>query len=131
MWQMGGLGPMAGQAHHFRNYAAEIQIPYAIERYTNECNRLYGVMNLRLKDRPFLAGKYSIADMACIGWISRYKQQGQDLDEFPHLKRWFETLMGRPAVKRGMGVRVEAAAQVDMKDPKVRAVLFTQRARTA
>jgi len=130
MWQMGGLGPMAGQAHHFRNYAAE-QIPYAIERYTNECNRLYGVMNLRLKDRPFLAGKYSIADMACIGWISRYKQQGQDLDEFPHLKRWFETLMGRPAVKRGMGVRVEAAAQVDMKDPKVRAVLFTQRARTA
>ena len=130
MWQMGGLGPMAGQAHHFRNYVAE-QIPYAIERYTNECNRLYGVMNLRLKDRPFLAGKYSIADMACIGWISRYKQQGQDLDEFPHLKRWFETLMGRPAVKRGMGVRVEAAAQVDMKDPKVRAVLFTQRARTA
>ena len=130
MWQMGGLGPMAGQAHHFRNYAAE-QIPYAIERYTNECNRLYGVMNLRLKDRPFLAGKYSIADMACIGWISRYKQQGQDLDEFPHLKRWFETLMGRPAVKRGIGVRVEAAAQVDMKDPKVRAVLFTQRARTA
>ena len=130
MWQMGGLGPMAGQAHHFRNYAAE-QIPYAIKRYTNECNRLYGVMNLRLKDRPFLAGKYSIADMACIGWISRYKQQGQDLDEFPHLKRWFETLMGRPAVKRGMGVRVEAAAQVDMKDPKVRAVLFTQRARTA
>jgi GST-like protein len=130
MWQMGGLGPMAGQAHHFRNYAAE-QLPYAIERYTNECNRLYGVMNLRLKDRPFLAGKYSIADMACIGWISRYKQQGQDLDEFPHLKRWFETLMGRPAVKRGMDVRVEAATQVDMKDPKVRAVLFTQRARTA
>jgi GST-like protein len=130
MWQMGGLGPMAGQAHHFRNYAPE-QIPYAIERYTNECNRLYGVMNLRLKDRPFLAGKYSIADMACIGWISRYKQQGQDLDEFPHLKRWFETLMARPAVKRGMGVRVEAATQVDMKDPKVRAVLFTQRARTA
>jgi GST-like protein len=130
MWQMGGLGPMAGQAHHFRNYAPE-QIPYAIERYTNECNRLYGVMNLRLEDRPFLAGKYSIADMACFGWISRYKQQGQDLDEFPHLKRWFETLMARPAVKRGMGVRVEAAAQVDMKDPKVRAVLFTQRARTA
>lgn len=130
MWQMGGLGPMAGQAHHFRNYAAE-RIPYAIERYTNECNRLYGVMNLRLKDRPFLAGKYSIADMACIGWISRYKQQGQDLDEFPHLKRWFETLMARPAVKRGMGIRVEAAAQVDMKDPKVRAILFTQRARTA
>ena len=128
MWQMGGLGPMAGQAHHFRNYAPE-QIPYAIERYTNECNRLYGVMNKRLADRRFLAGRYSIADMACIGWISRYKQQGQDLDEFPHLKRWFETLMARPAVKRGMGLRVEAASQVDMKDPKVRAILFSQRAR--
>ena len=129
MWQMGGLGPMAGQAHHFRNYASE-QLPYAIERYTNECHRLYGVMNTRLEDRAFLAGKYSIADMACVGWISRYKQQGQDLDEFPHLKRWFETLMARPAVKRGMGIRVEAAKQVDMNDPKVRAVLFTQRART-
>lgn len=129
MWQMGGLGPMAGQAHHFRNYASE-QLPYAIERYTNECHRLYGVMNTRLADRAFLAGKYSIADMACVGWISRYKQQGQDLDEFPHLKRWFETLMARPAVKRGMGIRVEAAKQVDMNDPKVRAVLFTQRART-
>jgi len=129
MWQMGGLGPMAGQAHHFRNYASE-QLPYAIERYTNECHRLYGVMNTRLADRAFLAGKYSIADMACVGWISRYKQQGQDLDEFPHLKRWFETLVARPAVKRGMGIRVEAAKQVDMNDPKVRAVLFTQRART-
>lgn len=129
MWQMGGLGPMAGQAHHFRNYASE-QLPYAIERYTNECHRLYGVMNTRLEDRAFLAGKYSIADMACVGWISRYKQQGQDLDEFPHLKRWFETLMARPAVKRGMGIRVEAAKQVDINDPKVRAVLFTQRART-
>ena len=128
MWQMGGLGPMAGQAHHFRNYASE-QLPYAIERYTNECHRLYGVMNTRLEDRAFLAGKYSIADMACVGWISRYKQQGQDLDEFPHLKRWFETLMARPAVKRGIGIRVEAAKQVDMNDPKVRAVLFTQRAR--
>ena len=129
MWQMGGLGPMAGQAHHFRNYASE-QLPYAIERYSNECHRLYGVMNTRLEDRAFLAGKYSIADMACVGWISRYKQQGQDLDEFPHLKRWFETLMARPAVKRGIGIRVEAAKQVDMNDPKVRAVLFTQRART-
>lgn len=129
MWQMGGLGPMAGQAHHFRNYAPE-QIAYAIERYTNECHRLYGVMNLRLKDRAFLAGKYSIADMACVGWISRYKQQGQDLDEFAHLKRWFEAVTARPAVKRGMGVRVEAAAQVDTNDPKVRAILFSQRART-
>jgi GST-like protein len=129
MWQMGGLGPMAGQAHHFRNYTSE-PIPYAIERYTNECHRLYGVMNKRLQDRAFLAGKYSIADMACVGWISRYKQQGQDLDEFPHLKRWFAALMARPAVKRGMEVRVEAASQIDMEDAKVRAILFGQRART-
>lgn len=130
MWQMGGLGPMAGQAHHFRGYASEA-IPYAIERYTNECNRLYGVMNQRLKDRPFLAGKYSIADMACVAWVSRFKQQGQDLGRFPHLKRWFESVTARPAVKRGMGVRVEEAAKVDMKDPQVRAVLFGQRARPA
>jgi GST-like protein len=129
MWQIGGLGPMAGQAHHFRGYAVE-QIPYAIERYTNECNRLYGVMNERLADREFLAGKYSIADIACIGWISRYRRQGQDLDEFPHLKRWFETMMARPAVKRGIGLRVEEASKVDMRDPNVRATLFNQRART-
>jgi GST-like protein len=130
MWQMGGLGPMAGQAHHFRGYASE-QIAYAVDRYTNECNRLYGVMNARLADRAFLAGRYSIADMACVGWISRHKQQGQDVADFPHLKRWYETLMARPAVKRGMGVRVEAAKQVDMNDPNVRAVLFGQRARPA
>ena len=105
-WQMGGLGPMAGQAHHFRQYAPE-KIPYAINRYTNECNRLYGVMNKRLADREFLAGAYSIADMACIGWIKPYQNQGQDLQEFPHLKRWFETIMARPAVERGMAVGKE------------------------
>lgn len=127
-WQMGGLGPMAGQAHHFRLYAPE-QIPYAIERYTNECNRLYGVMNTRLKDRPFLAGKYSIADIACVGWTSRYERQGQDFSEFPHLKRWLDTILARPAVKRGMSLRVEEASKVDMKDPKVQELLFKQRAR--
>ena len=79
IWQMGGLGPMAGQAHHFRLYAPE-KIPYAIERYTNECNRLYGVMNKRLADREFLAGKYSIADIACVGWTSRWERQGQDIN---------------------------------------------------
>jgi GST-like protein len=127
-WQMGGLGPMAGQAHHFRHYAPE-QIPYAIERYTNECNRLYGVMNTRLKDRPFLAGKYSIADIACVGWASRYERQGQDFSQFPHLKRWLDTILARPAVKRGMALRVEEASKVDMKDPKVQELLFKQRAR--
>lgn len=127
-WQMGGLGPMAGQAHHFRIYAPE-NIPYAVDRYTNECNRLYGVMNIRLKDRPFLAGKYSIADMACVGWASKWERQGQDIGEFPHLKRWLDTLLARPAVKRGMSLRVEEASKVDMKDPKVQQLLFRQRAR--
>jgi GST-like protein len=128
-WQMGGLGPMAGQAHHFRIYAPE-KLPYAIDRYTNEVHRLFGVMNIRMKDRPFLAGKYSIADIACVGWVSRWERQGQDINEFPHLKRWLETVMARPAVERGLKLRVEEASQVDMKDPNVQALLFRQRART-
>jgi GSH-dependent disulfide-bond oxidoreductase len=128
MWQMGGLGPMAGQAHHFRLYAPE-QIPYAVDRYTNECHRLYGVMNKRLADRDYLAGDYSIADIACVGWASRHERQGQDWAEFPHLKRWFEAVRARPAVQRGMALRVEAASNVDMRDPDVQKVLFGQRAR--
>ena len=128
-WQMGGLGPMAGQAHHFRLYAPE-KIPYAIDRYTNECHRLYGVMNTRLKDNAYLAGPdYTIADMACYGWASRAERQGTDMAEFPHLKRWFDAVSARPAVQRGMAVKVEEAKSVDMKDPKVQAVLFGQRAR--
>jgi GST-like protein len=127
-WQVGGLGPMAGQAHHFRRDAPE-KIGYAINRYTNECNRLYGVMNTRLADREFLAGTYSIADMACVGWASRWERQGQDINQFPHLKRWLDTLLARPAVHRGMHLRVEEASKVNMQDPKVRAILFEQRAR--
>ncbi len=96
-WQMGGLGPMAGQNHHFRNYAPE-KIPYAIDRYVNETNRLYGVLNKRLADRDYIAGDYSIADMASYPWIVPHKAQGQDLAEFPHLRRWFETVKARPAV---------------------------------
>ncbi len=96
-WQMGGLGPMAGQNHHFRNYAAE-KIPYAIDRYVNETNRLYGVLNKRLADRPFVAGKdYSIADMAAYPWTVSYERQGQNLDDFPHMKRWFESIRARAA----------------------------------
>jgi GST-like protein len=96
-WQMGGLGPMAGQNHHFRNYAVE-KIPYAIDRYVNETNRLYGVLNKRLADRPFVAGKdYSIADMASYPWTVSYERQGQNLDDFPHMKRWFEAIRARPA----------------------------------
>jgi GST-like protein len=126
-WQMANLGPKAGECHHFRLYAAD-RAPYAAERFTNEVNRLYGVMDRRLKDRDFLAGKYSIADMACVGWARYWERQGQDIAQFPNLKRWLERMLARPAVDRGMHVRVEAASQVDMKNPAVRAVLFGQRA---
>jgi GST-like protein len=98
-WQMAGLGPMAGQNHHFSNYAQE-KITYAIDRYVNETNRLYGVLNKRLADRAFIAGDYSIADMASYPWIVPYKKQSQDINDFPHLKRWLEAIAERPAVKR-------------------------------
>ena len=98
-WQMGGLGPMAGQNHHFRNYAVE-KIKYAIDRYVNETNRLYGVLNKRLADREFIAGDYSIADMASYPWVVGHKNQGQNIDDFPHLKRWLETIQARPATVR-------------------------------
>src|ERR1700728_3196574 len=122
-WQMAGLGPMAGQAIHFRRYAPE-PIAYAIARYTDEVNRLFGVMNARLADREFLAGRYSIADIACVGWVRLAERAGQDLTQFPHLKRWFETIRARPAGKRSFAIRIEAASAVDSNDPKVRAVLF-------
>ena len=129
-WQMGGLGPMAGQAHHFRIYAPE-KIPYAIERYTNEVHRLYGVMNSRLKDREFLAGAYSIADMACVGWAKLWERQGQDITEFPHFKRWLDVVLARPAVQRGLAVNAEERGKVDLsKDKDAQSVLFGQRART-
>lgn len=129
-WQMGGLGPMAGQAHHFRDYAPE-KIAYGIDRYTNEVNRLYGVMNRRLADREYLAGDYSIADMACVGWVRSYEKQGQDLNDFPHLKRWFETVMARPAVERGIAVgQEERARQANLaEDKEAQKILFGQRAR--
>jgi GSH-dependent disulfide-bond oxidoreductase len=127
-WQMSGLGPMAGQAVHFRRYAPR-QIAYAIAPYTDEVNRLYGVMNLRLANHEFLAGRYSIADIACIGWVRLAERQGQDLAQFPHLRRWFEAIRARDAVKHAFAIRVPAASAVDMGDPKVRAVLFGQRAR--
>ena len=95
-WQMGGLGPMAGQNHHFSVYAPE-KLEYAIKRYVNETNRLYGVLNKRLADRPFIAGDYSIADMAAYPWIVPHERQGQDLDDFPNVKRWFHAIKARPA----------------------------------
>jgi len=96
MWQMGGLGPMAGQNHHFNIYAPE-KLPYAQDRYIRETARLYGVLDKRLADRPFVVGEYSIADMAAYPWIVPHEAQGQNLDDFPHLKRWFETIAARPA----------------------------------
>lgn len=124
-WQVGNLGPMAGQAHHFRHYARE-DLPYAITRYTREVTRCYRVMDRRLADREFLAGRYSIADMACYGWVVPHKRQGQDLDESPHLKRWFETISDRPAVVRGMAVGAEKRTRPeDLKtDDRAHDILF-------
>ena len=127
-WQMANLGPKAGEASHFRNYAID-KLPYAIDRFMNEMNRIYGVMNRQLEDREFLAGRYSIADIACIGWASRAERHGHDLSRFSNVRRWLETMLARPAVKRGLRVKVEEAFHVDMTDPKVRDVLFNQKAR--
>ncbi|HDZ72441.1 MAG TPA: glutathione S-transferase family protein [Aurantimonas coralicida] len=129
-WQIGGLGPMAGQAHHFRNYAPE-QIAYGIDRYTNEVNRLYGVMNRRLKDNEYLGGAdYSIADMAAIGWVVPYKNQGQDLEEFPNLRRWFDVVKSRPAVSKGLDIGKAEREKMNLAtDANAQSVLFGQRAR--
>ena len=126
-WQVGGLGPMAGQAHHFRQYAPE-KVEYGINRYTNEVNRLYGVMNRRLEHHDYLAGEYSIADMACIGWIIPHANQGQNLDDFPHLKRWYEAVKARPAVIKGIEVGKEARTNL-ADDKEAQKVLFGQKAR--
>ncbi len=126
MWQMGGLGPMAGQTHHFREYAPE-KIQYAIDRYTNEVNRLYGVMDRRLSDREYLAGEYSIADMASWPWVVPWKTQGQNLEDFPNLKRWFDAMTARPAVQRARVVGRELVRQNAMDD-EARKVLFGQTA---
>ena len=126
-WQMGGLGPMAGQNHHFVQYAPE-RIPYAMERYIKETNRLYGVLNKRLADREFIAGTYSIADMACYPWIVPHERQQQDINEFPHLKRWFESIAARPAVQRAYDIakKVNEAPTVTKES---QALLFGQVAR--
>jgi len=127
-WQVGGLGPMFGQANHFHRYARE-KIPYAIERYLNEVNRLYGVMNRRLVDRPYLAGDYSIADIACISWAKGYENYGQDMSQFPHVMRWLETCLARPGVQRGLAVTTEDAGKSNLaSDKEAQAVLFGQRA---
>ena len=125
-WQMGGLGPMAGQNHHFVQYAPE-KLPYAINRYVNETNRLYGVLNKCLADREFVAGEYSIADMASYPWIVPHQRQQQNLADFPHLMRWFETIRARPAVKRAyaLAATINTAPVVSEQS---RALLFEQTA---
>jgi GST-like protein len=111
-WQVGGLGPMAGQAHHFRAYAPEV-VPYGIKRYTDECNRLYGVLDRRLADRDYVAGEYSIADMAIWPWIVPHERQGQDLRQFPNVAAWFERVRLRPAVERAYAIGQDLHADAD------------------
>ena len=125
-WQMGGLGPMAGQNHHFGVYAPE-KLPYAIGRYVNETNRLYGVLNKRLADRPFVAGDYSIADIAAYPWIVPYERQGQDLGDFPHLKRWFQDIRARPATERAYELGKAISSQNVMTE-EAKKILFGQTA---
>jgi GST-like protein len=128
MWQMGGLGPMAGQANHFRSYAPE-KLAYAIDRYTNEVSRLFAVMNKRLADREFLAGAYSIADMAAFPWVVPHENMGQSLEDFTNLKRWFLAMKARPAVVRGLDVGKELRTAGKMDD-EARKILFGQTAKT-
>ncbi len=127
-WQMGGLGPMAGQAHHFRQYAPE-QVPYAIDRYTNEVNRLYGVLDRRLAEREFVAGsEYSIADIAIFPWVVPWERQGQALSEHPSLERWFRAVEARDAVKRGLAVGTEL--RIPKMDDEAKKILFGQTAKS-
>lgn len=128
-WQIGGLGPMAGQAHHFRQYAPK-KIQYGIDRYTDEVNRLYGVLNHRLADRDYLVKNYSIADIASQPWVRMYRRQGQDMAEFPHLEAWLLRIKERPAVIRAMEIGKAERHAFDLaNDEKAKRLLFGQRAR--
>jgi GST-like protein len=128
-WQMGGLGPMLGQNHHFRNYANE-KLTYAIERYVKETERLYGVLDERLADREFVAGAYSIADIACYPWIVLHERQGQNLDDFPNLKRWFETIQRREAVPRAYALAKTINPAPPGMTEEAKKILFGQGRRT-
>ncbi|MGD0076273.1 MAG: glutathione binding-like protein [Candidatus Binataceae bacterium] len=122
MFQMGGLGPMLGQAHHFRRYAPE-QIQYAIDRYTNEARRLYNVLDKQLAKNQYVAGEYSIADIAIYPWLIPHKWQGMELEDFPNVKRWFDAIAARPAVQRGVAVLADKLNRGPM-DPKAHEMLF-------
>ncbi len=125
MFQMGHVGPMLGQAHHFRKYANE-EIPYAVERYTNEAARLYRVIDRRLAETSFIAGdEYTIADMAIFPWLRSHENQGQSLEDYPNLKRWYEGVESRPAVRRGLDVGKELRRTLDRNmDEETRRILF-------
>lgn len=127
MWQMGGLGPMCGQNHHFSQYAPE-KIPYAIDRYVKETNRLYGVLNKQLEGKNFICGDLSIADFACWPWIVPYERQGQKLEDFPNLKAWFERMKARPAVAKGFAVGRELREQQPLMTDEAKKILFGQTA---
>jgi GST-like protein len=128
-WQVGGLGPMAGQNHHFVAYAPE-PIPYAIDRYVRETGRLYAVLNKRLADRRFVAGEhYSIADMACYPWTVSHERQRQNLDDFPHLRRWFHTVADRPATQRAYALGPKYRVQATLTEES-RKILYGQSAAT-
>ena len=129
MWQMGGIGPMSGQANYFRNHLKD-KVEPAITRYTNEVNRLYGVLDRRLEDRAFMAGAYSIADMATYPWITFHASLGQSLDDFPNLKRWFDAIRARPAVEKGYAVMEDTRRNGKPIDDKARAMFFGQTAAT-
>lgn len=128
-WQIGGLGPMAGQAHHFRQYAPK-KIQYGLDRYTDEVNRLYGVLNHRLADRDYLVKNYSIADIASQPWVRMYRRQGQDMAEFPNVEAWLLRIKKRPAVIRAMEIGKAERHAFDLaNDEKAKRLLFGQRAR--
>jgi len=127
-WQMGGLGPMAGQNHHFRLYAPE-RIPYATDRYVKETSRLYAVLDKRLADREFIAGDYSIADMASYPWVVPYERQGQKMEDYPNLGRWFHAVRERPAVKRAYE-RAKSINTSAVVSEEAKRVLFGQDAST-
>lgn len=126
MFQMGSVGPMLGQAHHFRQYAPQ-RIDYAYSRYTDEATRIYGVMDRRLQDRNYFAIDYSIADIAILPWVVPHDRQGQSLDDYPNLKRWYESMRSKPAVERGLNLGKDLSRPTSEIDEETRRILFSNK----
>jgi GST-like protein len=128
-WQVGGFGPMLGQNHHFAIYANE-KIPYAIKRYRDETHRLYGVLDKQLEGRDYIAGDFSIADLAAIGWARGWERQGMDIKDFPNVAAWIERVSNRPGTRKGLAVDIESGQRMDLsQDDEAKKVLFGQRGR--